>query len=756
MSIFYIIGILYGYLFYPSYISIFFLFLMGAVFIVYTKKIYFFIFLFCILIGIFLFKMDCDQKSFYDSLENEHIKITGDVIDIYHKKSTSILLKTTQVIYKEKIYKEKDKVLIKYKGNNKKFDNIVGKRVSIEGKVIKPKGRRNPNMFDYSMYLKMKKIYGVLYTDKIQIVGDGKVSLIWIMSKNIKNKVIDLIENIMPKEEGDMLLGIILGKKDGLDEHIYKTFQRVGVAHILAISGMHIGILYLFFDRLLKRFSVYIRAIFHSIILWIYAFITGGSPSVVRAVLMIHIFFMAPLLNRKYDSLSGISIIAFLLLIINPMYIIDIGFALSFCAAFSIIILYKIIDKKLVWIPKMVRKYLVASIAAQIGTMPIVAYHFFYISFGAFIINIPVAILMGVIVPMGFIMIIVGFLNTFLASIVGKILSSLLKIMIILCDFVDHIPFSSIEVVSPHWTFFLFYYGIIVLCISKTKFKINKNKIIGMITGIYMISIGINFIVPTKMKINFVDVGQGDCILIQTPMHKNILIDGGGSLRKEIDIGENIVVPYLRRNGIGKIHMMFVSHAHKDHIDGLTRVFDHMKVENMFIGARCKDSIEEKILREKCMIHKTRVYEILRNDTINIEQNLSFKILHPKDDTTTLSEANDDSLVIFMKYERVGVLFTGDIEKETEETIIKEYPKLYVDILKVAHHGSATSSTDVFIQHIKPKVGVIQVGNNNFGHPNQRVLDEFYKNKVKVFRNDKNGAVIVIIDKNKIKVNTME
>ncbi|WP_053957586.1 DNA internalization-related competence protein ComEC/Rec2 [Inediibacterium massiliense] len=756
ISIFYIIGIVYGYLFSPSYISMIFLFLIGCVFIIYTKKTYCFIFLFCILLGIFLLKIDLDQKSIYDSLENESIEIIGDVVDIDYKKSTSILLKATQVVYKEKIYKVYDKVLIKYKEKHMKFDYIVGKRVFIKGKVTKPKGRRNPNMFDYSMYLKMKKIDGVVYSHKIKILGEGKIFPIWIMSKNIKNKLIYFVQNIMPKEEGDMLLGIILGNKEGLDEKVYKTFQRVGVAHILAVSGMHVGILYLFSNKLLKRFPVYIRIVFQSLILWAYAFITGGSSSVVRAVLMLHIFFIAPLLNRRYDSLSGISAIAFLLLIINPMYIIDMGFVLSFSAAFSIIILYKPIDKKLVWIPNKVRKYLVASIAAQIGTMPIVAYHFFYISFGAFIVNIPVAILAGLIVPMGFIMIIIGFFNIFIASLLGIIISYLLKIMIFLCNLVDHMPFSSIEVVSPYWTFFLFYYGSIAFWISKRKFKMSKNKIIGMITGIYIVSIGIYHIIPAKMQINFLDVGQGDCILIQTPMHKNILIDGGGSLKKEIDIGENVVVPCLRRNGIGKINMMFLSHAHKDHIDGLIRVFDHMKVHNMFIGANCKDSIEEKILREKCRIHKTRVYEILRNDTINIEQNLSFQILHPKDHMTTLSEANNDSLVMLMKYKGVGVLFTGDIEKETEEEIVKEYSDLHVDILKVGHHGSATSSTDVFIQHIKPRIGVIQVGKNHFGHPNQSILDEFSKNKVKIFRNDENGAVIMVIDKNKVKVNTME
>ncbi|MCT4621179.1 MAG: DNA internalization-related competence protein ComEC/Rec2 [Marinisporobacter sp.] len=762
---FYVLGILVQYYFSISYGMMLSIFLMSIIIglCIYKKAFAIILFFIILLLGSLNFKMNNEYDGQLKPFFGEKVYAMGDVMDVSYKKGIRMVLKVETIMMEGEKFKLSRKILVKLKGENKDFQSIIGKRIRIYGTFLEPQKRRNPKMFDYNMYLKGRKIYGILYGDvnRIKIIGQGNISSLIRGANFIKYNIVCTVSKVLPRREGGIFLGILLGDKDKLDIDVYETFKKVGVAHVLAVSGLHVGIIYMYIQKLLKKFSVTVKTITILAILSFYVIITGCAPSVSRAVSMACILILAPLLNRRYDSLSAIAIVGLIFLIINPFYLFELGFQLSFIATFTIILFYKSILSKLKFKFEFIRKALAISMAAQIGIIPVVAYHLNYISLGAFIVNIPIVMIVGIIVPIGIMMVFIGSVSASIGSILGWIVSWLIKIMISLSMLIEAIPYSNIEVISPRLYFiFLYYIFFAIWMIDNKEIKripINKRKGMGIVVGVYIIITFTLYLFPGKMEITFVDVGQGDCILIKTPMKKNILIDGGGSIQKGLDIGEKTVVPFLRKNGIGKIHIMILSHIHKDHIDGLIGVAKHLKVENLIMGTDYYQSEDLKRLKENCSSQKTKVYQCLKNDEIDIEKNLKIKILHPGKSLILSSgdDINNNSLIVLMEYKGYNILFTGDIEAEGEQEILESYPNLSVDLLKVAHHGSNSSSTDEFLEVVKPTIAVIQVGKNVHGHPHKNILNRLKENSAAVFRNDKDGAVIVTLDKEKLKIRTM-
>ncbi|QXM06214.1 DNA internalization-related competence protein ComEC/Rec2 [Crassaminicella indica] len=765
ITAFYILGILLEYMFAMSYDAILYIFFIMIVagICIHKQRSAIILFSIILLLGILNFKVNNEYDGELKQLFGKKVYVMGDVIDVVYKERMCMILKVEEIVVDGKKYRPSIKLLVKLKGENEELQAVTGKRIGMNGMLLEPQKRRNPKMFDYNIYLKSKNIYGILYENakSVEVIGEGDIFFIIKIANCIKDKVVCIIDHIFSKREGGVFLGILLGDKEKLDTNLYKVFKKVGIAHILAVSGLHVGIIYMYINKLLKRFPLPIKIFSILAIVSFYVIITGCAPSVLRAASMTFILILAPLFDRRYDSLCAVASAGLIFLMINPLYLLDIGFQLSFTAVLGIILLYKSIFKKLRILPKAIRTILSVSMAAQIGVIPIVAYHFNYISLGAFIINIPIVMIVGFIVPVGLVSIIFGFVNISIASVFGYIVSILIKIMIALSTFIESMPFSSIEVISPSCFFIFFYYIFFLVWIVEDKkiqrYYISKKQGLILVVGLYVIINVVFYLMPNKMEITFVDVGQGDCILIRTPMKKNILIDGGGSYQKKIDVGEDILVPFLRKNHVGKIDLMILSHIHKDHIGGLICVLDHLRVKSLIMGTDYFQSEDLEKLKEKCRKQKTKIIQCLKNDSIKIEKDVSMKILHPDEEHILFSgdEINNNSLVVLMEYNGNNILFTGDLEAQGEEEILKSYPNLSVDLLKVAHHGSNSSTTNDFLCFVKPKFAVIQVGKNLHGHPHKDVLDRLKENDIVVFRNDEDGAVIVTLDEENIRIETM-
>ncbi|KXG74327.1 DNA internalization-related competence protein ComEC/Rec2 [Thermotalea metallivorans] len=690
----------------------------------------------------------------------------GDVTGVSYKNQIQLTVQLKKIMVRNHEIPTDEKIIVKINGQLNQGKDMLGKTIGVYGVIKEPQKARNPKTFNYQLYLKSKGIYNIMYVpeDRIKILGDATISPVMEGIYGIKNRIRQITAEALPEKEGEFLLGVLLGEKDRLDAEIYENFQSLGIAHVLAVSGLHVGIIYMALERALRGIEGHIKVMSILGMLWAYAAITNFTPSVLRATTMATLLILAPLWNRKYDPLSALFATAFIFLLANPLLWMDIGFQLSFSAVLFIVLLYPLILKRLSLIPNFWAQMIAVSLAAQMGVAPVIAYHFNNLSLLSLFINIPIVFMVGYLVPLGLVMLVVGWFSSFGAALIAIFSLMLIRLMMVISQGAAKIPFSHGVVISPDALFLATYYLLLIVAALEEKWlerwMLNKKKCGAWILGIYMILVFTGYILPDRMKIVFVDVGQGDCIWIHTPKGKNLLIDGGGKdfYGSNGQVQEkNILVPFLLKNGVWKLDFVFLSHVHHDHIGGLIQVLDHLKVGAVGIGTDAYKTDDWIVFEKKCRGKGIPIHRLIKGNILEIERGLKIKALHPEKNLIQSSrdDINNNSLVLLIEYEGRKILITGDIEREAEEKIVKGYSHLDIDVIKVPHHGSLYSSTEKLIEGLKPEIAVIQVGKNRFGHPHPQVIKRYKEKNIHIFRNDENGAVQLIIDHSQMRVYTM-
>ena len=565
------------------------------------------------------------------------------------------------------------------------------------------------------------------------------------------------------------MLGTILGYTDEISENIKERFRESNISHILAVSGMHIGYLIIFCSFILdkivgKKLSCYV-SIF---IVFFYLQIIGYSPSAIRSVIMAIMILSSKLLYRKSDVWTNLSLSLLCTLIYNPFSIKSIGLLLSYISTLGIIVYLKNVVFK-----NKIYNAIGITISTIIFISPILAIFFNKITILSVCISLLVEIIIGPIFFLGLIYILLG--SYLRLNIIKIVINILVKLLLILAQIGSKMPLNQIYVVTPNFVEIFLYYCTVFLIlffisiynpkrkqnkvfnkrvrnlISLAKFKYNQRKE-KILPFILIISIFVNFIIfiPKDLKIYFIDVGQGDSCLIVTPDKKMVLIDGGGS--DNYDIGKNVLVPYLLARRIKHLDYIIISHFDTDHVGGILTVMEELKVDTAIVSKQAEKCVNyEKfiqIVKEKHI----KVMVAGKGDRLKIERDLYFDILWPKNDNLVSENAlNNNSIVCKFKYKDFSMLFTGDIEEIAEKQMLQEYKnnldKLNSSVLKVGHHGSKTSSTQEFLDAVKPKIALIGVGENNkFGHPNEGVIERLKSCDCKIYRTDKNGEICIEID----------
>lgn len=661
-------------------------------------------------------------------------------------------------------YKLKAPNIYLYINVDPKINLEYGDLVKVEGKFQEPTTSRNYGGFNYKEYLKTLKIYGTIKVEDINILAKKQANFILQFSNEIFTKIKTNIEKTYSYNTGAIMLGVLLGYSDNIDEHTQDDFSNSNITHVLSVSGMHI--LYIIqllnYSRILfgKRKSKIIA----SAILLIYMCITGLNVSVIRASIMGILMCMSFVFYRKSDIINNIAISALIILIDNPYNIKSISFLLTYAGTIGIIYLNPTIERILKDIRLRHSKYkytfikiqrkakniievISVSISAQLMIVPIIAVVFNNFNISFIITNLLLTLIIGAIVIGGFIQVIVSFISIKLGIIVAKLIEILVYGLIL----ISKINFGNFIVVTPSlWQVILFYIILILFKIYYTVFhKRILNSTENRFKNIYALikytikpyirkiiyvlvscTIFFNLICNLKqeLKIYFIDVGQGDSTLVVTPKGKNILIDGGGS--QTYDIGENTLVPYLLDRKIKKIDYMLISHFDYDHVNGLLTVLEKLEVSKIIIGKQGEENEQYEQFKELVNQKDITVLNVKKGDVVNIEKDIKFNVLFPANDLIQENVINNNSLVVKLEYKDFKMLFTGDIEKIAEERLLKLYEKeeLKADILKVPHHGSKTSSSQKFLEAVSPKLALIGVGENNkFGHPNDEVLNRIHK-----------------------------
>lgn len=663
---------------------------------------------------------------YVDILENEYNRIENKQIEEKAVIISDIQEKEYKYIYEAKFLKNNKKVLISIK-KSQQIDKInYGDLIYLEGKLEIPKIATNYKGFNYRQYLKTQKIQGIVIADNVKILkAKYKNNLIYQMQKKIKA----IIKEKLPDETGNLLLAILVGDKKDLSEQIQINFKNSNLSHMLAVSGAHVsyiivGLTYITQNSIMGKRKGRVFCIFFLII---FMAITNFTPSVTRACIMAILTLVSEILYKKADIYTNISISALIILLYNPYSLLDLGFKLSFGGTIGIVIFMRFIKKKQEE-PKLlnyIKQMALVSICANIIIIPIIMNNFNTVSLTFLVSNILASPILAIIVIVGFSIIIISIISHSLSNLLVFWLNPILNLLIKISSFCSKLPFAKILVVTPYIFNIIFYYTIILYLVNYNELKqfIKKETVI-LLSIILILSNFIFYILPQDLKIYFIDVGQGDSTLIVTPSKKTILIDGGGS--ESFDVGEKVLLPYLLGRRIRKIDYIMISHFDTDHCKGIFTVIENLKVKNIIISKQAEKSENYKKFKEIVANKKINIILVKAGDKIKIDKYIYFKILFPTEKLIMQNPLNNNSIVSQLNYKSFKMLFTGDIEEMAEKEILNlQKDKLKSTILKVAHHGSNTSSTQEFINSVKPELALIGVGKNNtFGHPSECVVEK--------------------------------
>lgn len=621
-----------------------------------------------------------------------------------------------------------------------------------------PRGRRNPALFDYRQYLTRRGIHYTLNISSADIgkLGEIRLPLPSVLMEIVRTRVRTVFSESVGGREGSLMIAMMLGDRLNLPHDLTLDFRRTGLSHIIAISGLHVGFILLMLEKILNLLPLTpkLATLLKIAVLWFYCILTGATPSVLRAVIMATVYLGGKLAGRKPDALNSLALAALGILIIRPLDLFDIGFQLSFSAVVGIILFNNKIVKVLSFLPKWLSSTLSVTLSAQIGVVPLIAYYFNIFSPVSLPANLVFVPLSGFMVCFGFVVMSVGLVLPVLAEMIGWPLKIACWLFIEGAQLASGMPIAFINVVSPSLLVLAcFYFAILILSDEKPSWV--KNVPIWCAILILLPILHSTFLpmIQNDLKLVFLDVGQGDSIYIKTPDEKHILVDGGGRLfdsERGFEPGEDIVVPFLLKNGVGRLDLIVKSHDHSDHIGGLRAV-----ASNLPIGAFMEyppSEGSEKYHELKSIINRKDIHTInaYAGQIYTIGRYVTLEVFYPDAEGRSLSkfydgDDNNRSLIFLLRYKDAEVLFTGDIYEDVEEYVASDWDK-NVDILKVAHHGSRTSSSRYWLDAVNPYLAVIQVGNNNFGHPHEEVLERFAGTGTKVLRNDIHGAVICIFD----------
>ena len=494
-----------------------------------------------------------------------------DYKDVYEIEIKGIKLLLNLKKSKNKSLQNKENRYLSNKNSkNSSFKLKYGDKIEFYLEYEKPSTARNYMGFDYSNYLKTKKIFGTvnLKEEDVEIISHDNSNIILRKIYELRNLMKTKIEKLLPKETSGLCLGMLIGETSGIEENMQEDFRDSNLSHILAVSGANVSyiivsITYIFNKMCLRK---RLSKIISIILLILFMLLTGCTSSVNRACIMAILMLIAELLYRKSDVYNNLAISALILLIINPYSLLDIGFQLSYMGTIGIVFLHDKIGN-FIKINNKIVKYFFEMIAvttcANLAIIPIMMFHFNTISLTFYFSNIIVGPILGIVVIIGFIMFFISLIFTPISSLIAIVLNLMLKFII---------KIAKITIITPSFFFIIVWYLIIISISYKQKVKIfyhKNNKLIKKIVScILIIVLIVNLIIKVdkKLEIHFVDVGQGDACLIITPLNKKILIDGGGSEFGSFNVGEKTLLPYLLDRRINKLDYIIISHFDSDHV----------------------------------------------------------------------------------------------------------------------------------------------------------------------------------------------
>lgn len=738
---------------------------------------------FTLIMGFMLMSNEITTRNHIYDLKENTVIVQGKIYKIENTAfGTNIYLKGVEVENGEKSVSVK-RIFV----NTERIPNVkIGNIIKVRGKLRQFEEAANKGNFDSRKYYLSLGFYGKIEAGTIEIINSDYSGIRQGLYE-LRMEIIERLEKLCSDNNGifsiinnknGIIGAIILGDKTDLDSDIKELYSVSGIAHILAISGLHISFIGMAIYRLLRRrFRFLFSAAVSIPVVLSFGIMSGFGISTIRAIIMFILKIIGEVLGRKYDAITAISLAGLVLLVQNSFVVYNSGFQMSFGAIIAIVLILPIVEEILNTDNKII-KVLSANFTISLVMNPILAWNYYELPTFSFLLNIVVVPLMSVVIVSS----IAGIFCSCIMFGFGKVVifpgCGILELYTFLCNIINKSSVASIVVGQPKVTIIIVYYAILLVVLfglknMRTKYtraekerniikketglvlekKAKKERRIkgqnvklrlACIVGFLLLNCLIYYIPNPGFYITFINVGQGDGILIHGDNGTKVMVDGGSTSEKQV--AKNCIVPYLKAEGIGTIDYSIITHTDKDHISGILEILENnnsnrIRIKNLVMpDINMKDDTYNELI-EKAKLKKINVLYIKKGDTLSLGKT-KIKCIYPET-TTTASDKNDYCTVLSVKNKTSKILLTGDISKEIEEKIKDDIEENYT-VLKVAHHGSNYSSSEKFLKKVNPKYSIISVGkNNSYGHPGNETMERLRKQGGVIYRTDEKGGITI-------------
>jgi competence protein ComEC len=620
-----------------------------------------------------------------------------------------------------------------------------GDEVEVVGALEDPRGRRNPGAFDFASYLRHRRILTVMRCDSARTLREARGV------GRLQRAIAGIVERRLPGEPGTLMLGLLLGRTGELPDDLMEAFRRSGTVHVLSVSGLHVGFVLLIAHALLRSARVPPRAarLLSLPCVTAFTFLIGPGPPVLRSTVMAVVVILSGAMERAGSTLNAVGVAAIVLLSVDPGCALDLGFQLSYAATLGIVLLYGPLRSALpplggrvgarwTWL----RDALLLSSAAQAASTPTLISVAGQVSVAAPLANLVVVPASTFAVASGMAM-----LAADRVPVLGSVFAGSAWASLELIERAARLtgdPAWSCAPVAARFAPAAFL-GVVGLALG---LRDGRSRAVGIALAAAALALvaALAFVGPGRDRARavFFDVGQGDATLLELPGRRYVLVDAGPAAPwTRSDAGRAVIVPYLRKGAVTRLEALVLTHGHDDHTGGALAVIAQAPPRTLVLPRGWEGSPELARAADAARRAGARVVAVARGDPLAFSGADSVVVLAPPRGSPA-KDGNDSSVVLLVRAGAARVLLAGDAGVDVERTLLGPGAGVHADLLKVGHHGSATSSSAAFLGRVTPVVAVVSVGERNrFGHPSAGALERLEASGAKVMRTDLDGAVVV-------------
>lgn len=706
--------------------------------------------------------------------EGETVTLSGTVYRREERPDYQTFYLTDVHVRLEKQIIDESKILVYFKQYKTQKLNLIeiGNTIQLTGKIRFFEPVSNPGNFDQKFYYQKEGMCAAVWCENIKVT-DPSVQYIQEGLMRLRSSWKDVLTGCMGEYYGNCMSAILIGDKTELDRSLKELYQKSGIGHILAISGLHMSFLGIGLYQLLRKtgMSFLLAGTVGILFLVLYTLMTGNGVSCQRALIMFIIRVGADVIGRDYDLPTSLALAAAVIILRQPLYLFDAGFLLSFGALTGIAVVNPVLEK---W--SIIPKIFQVSIAVHLVLLPILLYYYFEIPTYSLLLNLLVIPLMSAVLGIG----VLGSLTAVFWAGGGELLLGVCKFILWIYEQAAQLtvglPFGRMILGQPEkWWCIVYYAGLFGVCAvsawydgkdsETTRYrrkvrwqeKCKKISSICIVVHIAMFCLGCRWSQGKQgeLKVVAIDVGQGDGLYVRTPSGKHFLIDGGST--SESGVGKYRIEPFLKSLAIGKLDYVFVSHGDKDHINGIEELLKNQKlgIQIDTLVFPVETVLDERLLKlaELAKVHETEIVTIETGQKV-IDGEMSLECLAPSKEYTG-EIGNESSMVLELVYEEFEMLFTGDLEGEGERMLVHSGKLKDYDVLKAGHHGSKNSTSSEMLNQVQPEITIISAGKENrYGHPHKEVIERLEASGSRIYSTKNSGAVILTTDGKSIHVKT--